>query len=98
MKRKAPPEIAAKKTEGIKLFPLASGTRQAPSSLLKRTLRATRWLGTTPVGAVCTACGKNFKLPFQLVDKRDDARANLQYQFEVHKCMVESPKRPAPEV
>jgi uncharacterized protein (TIGR03435 family) len=37
---------------------------------------------TFRIGAVCTACGKNFKLPFHLVGKRDDARANRSQDAE----------------
>src|ERR1035438_760745 len=95
MKIKAQPEIAAKKTEGIEFLPLPTGTSKGSPSMLKRTLKGTKWLGTIPIGAICTACCQNFKVPFHLVDQRDDARANLQRQFEVHKCMAEYPKRPA---
>ena len=59
----------------------------------KRNLRVTKWLGTTPVVAVCTACGREFKVPSALLSKVTDAQGSLRVQFAEHKC---APERPAP--
>jgi hypothetical protein len=55
----------------------------------KRILRVTKWLSTTPAIGVCTACGKEFKVPMASLGKTADAQAHLQEQFDHHKCQLE---------
>ena len=52
----------------------------------KRSLRVIKWLGTTPVVAVCAFCGEQFKAPMSSLSKTADAQANLQRQFDAHEC------------
>jgi hypothetical protein len=54
-----------------------------------RTLRVTKWLSTTPAIGVCTACAREFKVPMSSLSKTADAQANLQGQFDRHKCQLE---------
>lgn len=49
-------------------------------------LRVTKWLSTTPVVGVCTACSKEFNVPMTALSKVRDAQASLQRQFNQHKC------------
>ena len=53
---------------------------------VKRNLRVTKWLSTTPAVGVCTACSKEFRVPMTALSKARDAQVNLQWQFDQHKC------------
>jgi hypothetical protein len=53
---------------------------------VKRNLRVTKWLSTTPAVGVCTACSKEFRVPMTALSKARDAQVNLQQQFDQHKC------------
>jgi len=55
----------------------------------KRNLRVTKWLAMTPAVAVCTACGREFKVPSGLLSKVVDAQEILRVQFAEHKCVPE---------
>ena len=55
----------------------------------KRNLKVTKWLGTTPAMAVCTACEREFKVPTGLLSKVADAQESLRVQFAEHKCAPE---------
>jgi hypothetical protein len=52
----------------------------------KRTLKVTKWLGTVPVIAVCSACSYEFKVPLTALNRVVQAQENLQLQFAGHKC------------
>jgi hypothetical protein len=56
----------------------------------KRNLRVTKWLGSTPAVAVCTLCSREFKAPMSALSRTTDAQANLQQQFDRHKCQAEA--------
>ena len=55
----------------------------------KRYLRVVKWLGSTPAIGACTYCSKEFTVPLTLLSKTTDAQANLQEQFDRHKCQRE---------
>jgi hypothetical protein len=59
----------------------------------KPTLRVTKWIRTVPVIAVCTHCGREFKVPMTVLHREEQARENLTMQFARHKCAsgVEKP-------
>jgi len=57
-----------------------------------RMLRVTKWLGTAPAIAVCTACDRQFKVPLTFLHRATEAQANLKFQFDAHKC--KAPTRP----
>lgn len=50
-------------------------------------LRVLKWLSSTPAIGVCTHCGQQFKVPLTALAKTNDAKANLQQQFNRHKCV-----------
>jgi hypothetical protein len=52
----------------------------------KRTLKVTKWLGTVPVIAVCSACMQQFKVPLTALNRVAEAQQSLQMQFAGHKC------------
>lgn len=52
----------------------------------KRNLRVVKWLIATPAIGVCEFCQKEFKVPMTSLAKTVDAQANLQEQFDRHKC------------
>ena len=54
--------------------------------MAKRILRVIKWLGQTPVMAVCESCGRQFKAPMSALAKTKDAQTSLQQQFDLHKC------------
>jgi hypothetical protein len=51
-----------------------------------RTLRVEKWLGPVPAVAVCTQCGRNFKVPLALLKRTTEAQESLRKQFAEHKC------------
>ncbi len=51
-----------------------------------RILRVEKWLGTVPVVAVCTRCGRDFRVPLALLKRTTDAQESLRKQFAEHKC------------
>jgi hypothetical protein len=57
--------------------------------LPKPRLRVVKWLSTTPAIGVCEFCSKQFKVPLTYLAKTSDAQANLQEQFDRHKCKQE---------
>jgi hypothetical protein len=54
--------------------------------MAKRSLRIVKYLGRTPVVAVCTVCGKTFEVPLGALGSIKDAEASLRQQFYEHKC------------
>jgi len=56
---------------------------------LKRQLRVIKWIGTTPALAVCTSCGRQFKIPLTAMARKLDAQENLKMQFDNHRCKGE---------
>jgi hypothetical protein len=43
-------------------------------------------VGSTPAIGVCEFCSKQFKVPLTEMAKASEANANLQDQFDRHKC------------
>jgi len=54
--------------------------------MTKRNLRVLKWLAATPAIGVCTSCAREFKVPMSALTRTADAQANLQEQFDRHKC------------
>jgi hypothetical protein len=54
--------------------------------MIKRRLRVVKWLSTTPALGVGTLCSREFKVPLIALRRTADAQANLQEQFDSHKC------------
>lgn len=59
-------------------------------SLKKRNLRVVKWLSMTPAVAVCTLCSREFKASMNALRRTADAQANLQQQFDTHKCQSDA--------
>src|SRR5450755_402612 len=55
-------------------------------------LRVIKWLSSTPVVVVYTYCDREFKAPTSALSRTVDAQANLQQQFERHKCQAADAK------
>jgi hypothetical protein len=52
----------------------------------KRNLRVTKWIGTVPAMAVCTACNREFKVPVSMLRSVVDSQESLRRQFAAHRC------------
>jgi len=52
----------------------------------KRAIRIVKHIGATPFVAVCTYCSQQFKVSPSETRTTKDATANLQAQFDAHKC------------
>jgi len=50
-----------------------------------RRLLVVEWTSIVPAIAICTACAERFKVPVAAISSAM-AQANLQYQFDRHKC------------
>jgi hypothetical protein len=50
-----------------------------------RRLRVVEWISIVPAIATCTTCAARFTVPVAALS-RAMAQANLQYQFDRHKC------------
>jgi hypothetical protein len=61
----------------------------------ERRLRVVKWLSTTPAIGACTYCTREFKVPMRALTRTADAQANLQEQFDRHKCEREDATRGA---
>jgi len=57
--------------------------------MTKRSVKIAKHLGPVPCIPVCTACGKEFMAPMSTLRRVTDAQANLQEQFDRHKCQNE---------
>jgi hypothetical protein len=68
-----------RETPLVKLFP-------KEMTMPERNLRILKWLSTTPAIGVCTNCTRQFKVPMSALRRTADAQANLQEQFDRHKC------------
>jgi hypothetical protein len=53
---------------------------------MARTLRVTKWLGPVPAVAVCSQCGREFKVPLALLKRTTGAQESLRKQFAEHLC------------
>ena len=58
----------------------------------KRNLRVTKWLATTPVVALCTGCGRQFKVPLTALHRTAEAQQSLKAQFDAHQCTAKPEK------
>jgi hypothetical protein len=67
--------------------------------MAKRAIRVTKHIHRTPVVAICTACHQEFKAPMTTFSSAKNAEANLQLQFNRHKCKAAepSPKKESPQ-
>jgi hypothetical protein len=54
-----------------------------------RNLRVEKWLGPVPAAALCTQCGRNFKVPLASLKRLTEAQESLRKQFAEHKCPCE---------
>jgi hypothetical protein len=57
---------------------------------MARTIRGTKWLGPVPAVAVCSQCGREFKVPLPLLKQTANAQESLRKQFAEHLCPDES--------
>jgi hypothetical protein len=62
--------------------------------MTKRAVKIVKHLGPVPCSAACTACGKQFTAPLSTLQRLKDAQANLQEQFDRHKCQSEKTGEP----
>jgi hypothetical protein len=51
-----------------------------------RILKVEKWLGPVPAVAVCTHCGRDFKVPLVLLTRTTEAQESLRKQFAEHGC------------
>src|SRR6266704_2581425 len=81
--------------DSVYLRPIpGSGSRKArgavpiggEADMIQRRIRVVKWLDTTPALGVCTFCSREFKVPMNALKRTADAQANLQDQFDRHKC------------
>lgn len=56
----------------------------------KAVLQVTKYMGSSPVIAKCSACGRQFKTPTTRLQRVADAMASLQEQFDRHSCSATS--------
>ena len=63
--------------------------------MAKRNLRVLKWLGTTPAIAMCTLCGREFKVPIDILKRVGGAADDLKLQFARHKCDPDKVEAPA---
>ena len=61
--------------------------------MTKRAVRIVKHVGSVPCIAACTACGKQFTAPLSTLRRVSDAQANLQQQFDRHKCQNEAAEK-----
>ena len=54
--------------------------------MIQRRIRVVKWLNTTPAVGACALCSREFKVPMDALKRTADAQANLQEQFDRHKC------------
>jgi hypothetical protein len=59
--------------------------------MIKRNIRVTKWIGMVPAIAVCTACGREFKVALNELRHVTAAQETLRSQFAAHVC-DEEPK------
>jgi hypothetical protein len=72
------------------MFAIANIFFQKSNMLFKtpatRNLRVTKWLASVPAVAVCTQCGREFKVPLLSLKRTSEAQESLRKQFAEHKC------------
>jgi hypothetical protein len=54
--------------------------------MIKRALRIVKHLGQVPCVAVCKSCRQQFKAAMSTLPRVKKAQADLQKQFDAHKC------------
>jgi hypothetical protein len=59
------------------------------TSMIKRNIRVTKWIGMVPAVAVCTACGREFKVSLNELRQVTAAQESLRSQFAAHTCNEE---------
>lgn len=57
--------------------------------MVKRNIRVTKWMGMVPVIAVCTVCGREFKVSVNELRQVAAAQESLRTQFDRHVCEEE---------
>ncbi len=57
---------------------------------MARTIRVTKWIGPVPAVAVCSQCGREFKVPLTSLKRTTDAQESLRKQFAEHRCPHEA--------
>jgi hypothetical protein len=57
--------------------------------MLKRNLKVTKWLSTTPAVGVFSFCNAKFRVPMSSLSRTIDAQADLQEQFNWHVCKLD---------
>ena len=57
--------------------------------MVKRNIRVTKWIGMVPAIAVCTACGRDFKVALNELRQVTAAQESLRSQFAAHVCNEE---------
>jgi hypothetical protein len=57
---------------------------------MARTIGVTKWLGPVPAVAVCSQCGREFKVSLTLLKRTTDAQESLRKQFAEHLCPHEA--------
>jgi hypothetical protein len=77
----------------LRIYHRSSGDRSIRRELLtERAVRIVKHLRSVPCIAACTACGTQFTAPLSTLSRVEDAQANLQQQFDRHKCENEGPR------
>jgi hypothetical protein len=61
---------------------------------MARIIRVTKWLGPVPAVAVCSQCGREFKVPLALLKQTTNAQESLRKQFGEHLCPNEAEAQP----
>jgi hypothetical protein len=69
----------------------SSDSEVGANMMTKRAVRIVQHLGPVPCVAACTACGKKFTAPMSTLRRVTEAQANLQEQFDRHRCGDEEP-------
>ena len=57
---------------------------------MARIIRVTKWLGPVPAVAVCSQCGREFKVPLAFLKQTTNAQESLRKQFAEHLCPNEA--------
>lgn len=62
------------------------GSEEMMAGVVRRNLRVTKWISTTPAIGVCAACNQEFKVPVSAMKRVSDAQAALRDAFAQHEC------------
>ena len=78
----------------LPVYDRSSGHLSIRSELMtKRAVRIVKHVGSVPCVAACTACGARSSRPLSTLRRVTDAQANLQQQFDRHKCQNEDARK-----